>query len=124
MIESLQAGHPVPVKEEQSLADSLGGGIGLDNRYTFPIVRDLVDELVLVSEDRIAEAMAHLYWRERLVSEGGAAVGVAVLLNDLARTLGRTVAVIISGQNVDMDAFTEIVLDHRPARRDSSGIRH
>lgn len=124
MIESLQAGHPVLVKEEQSLADSLGGGIGLDNRYTFPIVRDLVDELVLVSEDRIAEAMAHLYWRERLVSEGGAAVGVAVLLHDLARTLGRTVAVIISGQNVDMDAFTEIVLDHRPARMDLSGTGH
>lgn len=116
MIESIRAGHPVPVKEERSLADSLGGGIGLDNRYTFPIVRDLVDELVVVSEERIAEAMAHLYWRERLVTEGGAAIGIAILLHDLVQNLGGTVAVVVSGRNVDMVAFTEIVLEHRPAR--------
>lgn len=114
MIESIKAGHPVQVKEERSLADSLGGGIGLDNRYTFPIVRDLVDELIVVGEARIAEAMAHLYWRERLVTEGAAAVGVAVLLHDLARSLGETVAVIVSGQNVDMKAFTDVVLPYRP----------
>jgi threonine dehydratase len=114
MIESIKAGHPVQVKEERSLADSLGGGIGHDNRYTFPIVRDLVDELIVVGEARIAEAMAHLYWRERLVTEGAAAVGVAVLLHDLARSLGETVAVIVSGQNVDMKAFTDVVLPYRP----------
>ncbi len=114
MFESIKTGHPVQVKEERSHADSLGGGIGLDNRYTFPIVRDLVDELIVVGEARIAEAMAHLYWRERLVTEGAAAVGVAVLLHDLARSLGKTVAVIVSGQNVDMKAFTDVVLPYRP----------
>lgn len=114
MIESLKAGRPVLVKEERSLADSLGGGIGLENRHTFPIVRDLVDECIVVSEAQIAEAMARLYWRERLVAEGGAAVGIAVLLHDLARSLGETVAVIISGQNVDMTAFTDIALQYRP----------
>ena len=51
---SLEAGKPVPVIEEPSLADSLGGGIGLDNQYTFQLVRDLVDETLLVSEDEIA----------------------------------------------------------------------
>ncbi len=114
MIESIEAGRPVLVKEERSLADSLGGGIGLDNRYTFPIVRDFVDERIVVSEARIAEAMAHLYWRERLVAEGGGAVGIAVLLHQMARSLGGTVAVVISGQNVDMTAFTDTVLPYRP----------
>ena len=51
---SLKAGKPVPVIEEPSLTDSLGGGIGLDNQYTFQLVRDLVDETLLVSEDEIA----------------------------------------------------------------------
>ena len=45
MAASLDAGHPVEVEEQPTLADSLGGGIGLDNRHTFAMVRDLVDEL-------------------------------------------------------------------------------
>jgi len=46
MIESIRAGRIVQVTEEKSLADALGGGIGLDNRYTFPMVREHVDDLV------------------------------------------------------------------------------
>src|SRR6185312_6543471 len=50
---SLAAGRPVEVEEVPTLADSLGGGIGLGNRHTFAMVRDLVDEVVLVSEAEI-----------------------------------------------------------------------
>ncbi len=113
MVESQRAGHPVEVNEEQSLADSLGGGIGLENRYTFALVRDFVDEMVLVSEDEIADAMAHAYWREQQIVEGGAAVGIAALLNERVERLGEHVAVILSGRNVDMRAFTEIVAARR-----------
>ena len=45
MAESLKAGHPVPVEEVASLADSLGGGIGADNRLTFAMCRELLDEV-------------------------------------------------------------------------------
>jgi threonine dehydratase len=38
------------IEEQPTLADSPGGGIGLDNTYTFAMTRDLVDELVLVRE--------------------------------------------------------------------------
>ncbi|HEX5326739.1 MAG TPA: hydroxyectoine utilization dehydratase EutB, partial [Acetobacteraceae bacterium] len=48
---SLAAGRPILVEELPTLADSLGGGIGLDNRYTFAMARDLLDDAVLVSED-------------------------------------------------------------------------
>lgn len=109
MYHSLQAGKPVPVTEEESLADSLGGGIGLDNRYTFPVVRDLVDEVVLLSEAEIAAGMRHLFHEERLVSEGGAAVGVAALLAGKAGGRGRTTASVVSGCNVDMKAFLSVV---------------
>ncbi len=106
---SQAAGQPVLVPEEESLADALGGGIGLENRHTFAMVRDLVDDLILVSEEEIAAAMAHLYWQERTVVEGSGAVGVAALLSGKARDLGSKTAVVVSGRNVDMTAFTELV---------------
>jgi len=54
MFLSLQEGSPVEVKEQTSLADNLQGGIGLGNKYTFRMVKELVDNLVLVSEEEIA----------------------------------------------------------------------
>ncbi|MEQ9326702.1 MAG: hydroxyectoine utilization dehydratase EutB [Rhodospirillales bacterium] len=109
MYDSQQAGHPVAVEELPSLADALGGGIGMDNRYTFAMVRDLVDEMLLVSEREIADAMTHLYREERLVVEGSGAVGVAALLRGMPDCAGRKVAVVVSGRNVDMDLFTRVV---------------
>ncbi|HSK39496.1 MAG TPA: hydroxyectoine utilization dehydratase EutB [Arenibaculum sp.] len=109
MIESLRAGRPVAVEERESLADSLGGGIGSANRFTFAMVRDLVDELVLVGEGEIAAAMTHLFRHERLVVEGAAAVGAAALMAGRLARPGRTVAAILSGGNVDMDVFTGVV---------------
>jgi threonine dehydratase len=99
----------VPVEEMPSLADCLGGGIGENNHYTFNLVRDYVDDLLVVSEAQIAGAMAHVFHQERLVAEGGAVVGIAALLNGLASNLGGNVAVVISGHNVDMNKFARIV---------------
>ncbi|NWP84913.1 hydroxyectoine utilization dehydratase EutB, partial [Escherichia coli] len=75
MAASLKAGHPVSVVERQSLADSLGGGIGLSNSVTFGMVRALVDEVVLLSEEEIAAGIVHAYTQEREIIEGAAAVG-------------------------------------------------
>ncbi len=110
MIESLRAGQPVQVPEQKSLADSLGGGIGLNNRWSFEIVRALGDDFVLLSENEIAAGMGHLYWHEQLVAEGAAAVGVAALLSGkVAPRGGGLVATIVSGCNVDMELFTRVV---------------
>ena len=102
MAASLAAGHPVLVREERSLADSLGGGIGLKNRITFPLCRDLLDEVILLSEGEIAAGMRHLYAVEREVCEGAGAVGVAALLAGRVGRFAGPVAVIVSGRNVDM----------------------
>ena len=77
MHQSLLAGHPVEVVEEPTLADSLGGGIGLGNRHTFAMVRQLVDQVLLLSEAQIAGAMRALFLQEGWVAEGGGAVGIA-----------------------------------------------
>ena len=114
MYESVRAGRPVEVEEGPSLADSLGGGIGLDNRYTFELTRALVDDYVLVSESEIARAMQHLYWNERVIAEGGGAVSVAAVLADKVTDLSGNVVCVVSGGNVDMTAFTRVVTESRP----------
>lgn len=114
MHESLQAGQPVAVEEFPSLADSLGGGIGLENRYTFPLIRQHLDQVRLLSEASIAATMRHLYFHENLVAEGGGAVGIAPLLEDLNLELGQRVAVIISGRNVDMHLFQRVMNGELP----------
>ena len=48
MYQCQKAGKPIFVEEEKTLADALGGGIGLDNKYTFKMTRELVDDIVLV----------------------------------------------------------------------------
>ena len=80
MYQSLKAGKPIEVEEFSSLADSLGGGIGLDNRITFDLCREYIDDIVLVTEQEIYRAMQTIYYEDRMVCEGGSAVGVAALL--------------------------------------------
>jgi threonine dehydratase len=108
MYESQKAGHPVEVEETASLADSLGGGIGPDNRYTFAMVRELVDDLLLVEEDQIADAIRHAYWREQQIIEGSGAVGIAALRAGLVARPG-VCAVVLSGANIDMAQHVRLI---------------
>jgi threonine dehydratase len=106
---SILAGQPVEVEEVASLADSLGGGVGLGNRLTFRLCRDLLDDVILVSEDEIYRAMQTLYWEDRIVAEGACAVGIAALEAGKLPAAKGAVATIITGRNVDMDVFTRVV---------------
>lgn len=109
---SLAAGRPVLVDEVATLADSLGGGIGLENRHTFALTRDLIDEAVLLDEASIARGIVHAYRQERLVVEGAAAVGMAAVLDGVlsAERLRRgPLVLVVSGANIDIDQHRRIV---------------
>ena len=108
MAACLAAGKPVAVEEMETLADSLGGGIGLDNRHTFAMVRELVDETVLLTEREIAEGIIHAYGQEREVVEGAAAVGIGAVLAGRFVPKGPT-AMVLSGKNIDMGVHGRIV---------------
>ncbi len=102
MHDSIRAGGIVEVEEEPSLADALQGGLPEPNRYTFALCRDLIDEIVLLSEEEIAEAMVWALLHERQVLEGGGAVGIGALLSGrLAPHVGDEIAVVLSGDNLD-----------------------
>jgi threonine dehydratase len=108
MHESLRAGRPVEVEEVASLADSLGGGIGMRNRLSFPMCCDLLDEVVLVTEAEIYHAMQALYYEDRIVAEGACVVGLAAVLSGKVSVSGPT-ATIITGRNLDMEMFTRVI---------------
>ncbi|MEJ2525203.1 MAG: hydroxyectoine utilization dehydratase EutB [Desulfuromonadales bacterium] len=105
---SLQAGRPIEIEEKDSLGDALLGGIGLDNCFTFPLVRDLVDEVVLVTEDDIADGLFYAFDTLRLVVEGAGVVGLSALLAERLATPGERIAVVISGGNVDPRLLFEV----------------
>ncbi|EFO29818.1 ectoine utilization protein EutB [Roseibium sp. TrichSKD4] len=106
---SLKAGRPVEVTEVPSLADSLGGGIGLNNKLSFAMCRDLLDDVVLVSEEEIYRAMQVLYYEDSHVAEGACVVGIAALLAGKLPKSNGPIGTIITGRNVDMTQFTKVM---------------
>jgi threonine dehydratase len=113
MYQSLRAGRPIAVPEVESLADSLQGGITLENTHSFEMIRDLVDELVLVSEEEIAIAMAEAVVEERHVLEGAGATPIAALLNRDRSLFGDRIALVASGAMVSDETLTRVVTEHR-----------
>lgn len=109
MYHSLRAGSPIRMPEEDTIADALVGGIGVDNQYTFRLAQELVDDFVLVSDEEIAAAMVFAMKGHRLVVEGGGAVGIAALLHGKVKEVGRNIVVVVSGGNVDTPVLLEIV---------------
>ncbi len=108
MAASLEAGHPVELDEEPTLADSLQGGIGGDgNRHTFAMVRDLVDDIVLLGEAEIWAGMRFALEEHRLVLEGAGAVGIAALLAGRV-TVDGSVAIVCSGANAEPDQIAAL----------------
>ncbi|MDK4743493.1 hydroxyectoine utilization dehydratase EutB [Rhizobium sp. CNPSo 3464] len=108
MAASLAAGAPLEVQEVETLADSLGGGIGLDNRLTFAMCRDLLDDVILLSEDEIAAGIRHATTIENQIVEGAGAVGIAALLTGKIKPDGPT-AIVVSGGNIDPVVHRQIV---------------
>lgn len=116
---SLAAGRPVLVEEEPTLADSLGGGIGLENRYTFQLVRDLLDDVILLGEEDIAAGIAHAYREEREIVEGAGSVGIGAIIAGKIELRGPAV-VLLSGRNIDMDLHHSTVSGFLKARERTS----
>lgn len=113
MHDSLRAGRLVDVVEEDTLADALAGGLGEENHYTLELCRQLVEAVILVSEDEMASAIRLLHQDHGLKVEGGGAVGVAAVLAGRLPLDGPTV-IVVSGGNIGDEAW-RAVIDNRTA---------
>ena len=109
MLESLNAGRPIHVAEKDSIADSLLGGIGDDNRYTLSLVEKYTDEHLLISEEEIKDGMFYLFDRHRLIVEGAAAVGIGAILNQKIKVKGKKVVGLLSGSSINSDEYIRIM---------------
>ncbi|MCW8165834.1 hydroxyectoine utilization dehydratase EutB [Verminephrobacter aporrectodeae subsp. tuberculatae] len=115
MAAAIAAGQPVDVAEQETLADSLGGGIGLNNQLTFRLCHALLDGVVLLTENEIAAGIRHAAREEDgEVVEGAGAVGIAALLCGKIRPAGPT-AVVVSGGNIDAALHRRIVAGDAPS---------
>ncbi len=103
MKESLAAGAPVSVPEIPTVATSLMGDLGPDNRYTFRVAAEVVDEVVAVSDEQIDRAVTAICDHEGLVVEPAGAAGIAYLVAAGRRFAGQQVAVVLTGNAVDRD---------------------
>ena len=109
MYDSLKKGVPVDVEELETLADCLGGSIGLDNKFTFNIVKEYVDDFVLVSEEKIAEGIKINFLEHKIVSEGAAATSIMVVKEKLSTHIGKNIICLICGGNIDAQLFNKVL---------------
>ena len=110
MHESLKAGKPISVSESPTLADSLLGGIGENNQFTFGMVKSYVNQSYLVSEETIKKGMAYLFKEHHIIVEGAAAIGIGAILDNIITLEPNTKnVVIITGCNVDLDVHAKAI---------------
>ncbi|GHD09561.1 threonine ammonia-lyase [Zhihengliuella salsuginis] len=99
---SLAADALVPLEKVSTIADGIA--VGTPGQLPFQIIKELVDDVVTVSEDSLAQALVFLLERSKLVVEPAGAVGVAALLEGKLAEAGidsKKTAVILSGGNID-----------------------
>ncbi|PWI13835.1 threo-3-hydroxy-L-aspartate ammonia-lyase [Streptomyces sp. Act143] len=103
---SLAAGHRVTVPVPRTIAD--GQALDTPGELTFPVNQRLVDEIVLVSDDEIRDAMRFAFEHLKIVVEPSGATPLAALLSGRLTDLPGRVGVIVSGGNVDAARFAEL----------------
>jgi threonine dehydratase len=104
---SLTAGARVRIDVPRTIADGLQ--VAEPGELTFEVNARRVDEIVTVSDEEIVDAMAFLFDLMKLVAEPSGAVGIAALLSGTVDARGRSVGVVLSGGNVGVARFAELV---------------
>ncbi len=96
---SIKAGHPVALKEMATMADGIA--VGCPGKVPFGIIRELVDDIVTVSENDLSSAMLFILERSKLVAEPAGAAAIAHLLNAPKGQIEGPVVAVLSGGNID-----------------------
>lgn len=107
---SLAAGTITHIDVLPTIADGLGGNLEPAS-ITFEIVRELVDDVIAVSESELREAIRGLAAHEHLIAEGAGAPAIAALMSGRVDVAGRRAVAIVSGANVDVGLLAEVLAE-------------
>ena len=105
---SLAAGRIVSIDVGETIADGLSGNLDPDSP-TFELVRNLVQQVAVVTEQETLDAIRYVAADERLIVEGAAAVAVAAVLSGRIDLRGKRAAIVLSGANIDTSKLTAIL---------------
>ncbi len=108
MTESVKAGEILEMPSEPTLSDGTAGGIEAD-AITFELCRAIADDFILVSEDKIAEAMRQFIDAHHMLPEGAAGVALAGLELRADHYKDKNVVVIICGGNISRETLKEVI---------------
>ncbi|MFV1986123.1 MAG: threonine/serine dehydratase [Gemmatimonadota bacterium] len=110
MRRSLDAGSCVAIESVRTIADSLGAPYA--EPYSFSVIRDHADDVVLVTDGEILRAMRTLYSDAKLAVEPASAAPFAAVCGPLRdRLAGKRVALLVSGSNIDIATFARYVAE-------------
>ena len=108
MYESMKSGKVTTAFKATSVADGIS--VKTIGEITFDLVRDLMDDVILIEEDEIAEAVLFLMENQKVVAEGSGAVTTAAILSGKYKpTENENVVCIISGGNIDVNTLNRII---------------
>jgi threo-3-hydroxy-L-aspartate ammonia-lyase len=104
---SLAAGERVRIDVPRTIAD--GQQLPIPGELTFPVIQELVHEVVTVTDDEIVAAMKLLFERTKLVAEPSGACALAAVLAGTVDVADQRVGVTITGGNITAARFAELV---------------
>ncbi len=108
MKESFQNGEVTSAFNAPTIADGIA--VKTPGDLTFDIIKELVDDVVVVEEDEIAQAILFMMESQKIVSEGAGAVSTAALLSGKYKPeAGENVVCVVSGGNVDVNTLYRII---------------
>jgi len=108
MYESVKAGKMLEMETFPTLADTCAGGVDLDS-ITLELLQEYADEVTLLTEEEIANAIRILFEHHRLVVEGSGALSVGGFLKMKDSFKGKKVVLAICGRNIGPDLFKHII---------------
>src|SRR5579862_8328885 len=104
---AVQQGKPVTLDSAKTIADGIAVRRAGDR--TLPLVQKYVDDIVTVEEEEIANAILLLLEREKTLAEGAGAAALAALVNRKLPIVGKKVAVVVCGGNIDVTLLSRII---------------
>jgi len=111
MVEALKRNRPTAVQVIPTIAE--GTAVSKVGNTTHIIVRELIDELITVSEEEILDAMLLLLLKDKVLTEGAGALGAAALLSGKLDVKGKKVVIVVSGGNIDQEELKELLTKTR-----------